>query len=265
MFLYGCIANKSSAGMAAQLPGGHGGVRLLPAGVQTAQGRRDSLLAASRSLSPLLCLWVLLPFPSLPDSTASTLKSHLALSSLTGWSPLALKSQHPPQSNVPCHRGLCRRLGEGWAVDSQHSWPLRVSKPSLRPSPVTHIVPLGLFFLSRTLQGQTKADWQCPALPAPPGETESGAGGGVQRVLCGGGSLPPPPAWLGTRGSHLSTPPWRCRDPTGLHRFPSDWLSSLCCSVVPRLPTPALPRPCPKVTGPLGLSPHDLDHPRQNP
>lgn len=191
------------------------GQALLPAGVQTAQGEERQPAGGFRSLSPLLCLWVLLPFPSLPDSTASTLKSHLALSSLTGRVPLAQESvSPPPQSNVPCHRGLCR-AGGGLGCGFPAQLAFEVSQKPLSGLPPSHTLFLfGLFFPvqdpPRPNQGW---DWQC-LLPCPfhLGKL-SGAGGGGSESLCGVQSLPPPQPGLNS-GFPLSTPPWRCRDPT---------------------------------------------------
>lgn len=220
-----------------------------------------------RSLSPLLCLWVLPPFPSLPDSTASTLNSHLAFSSLTGWSPLALRVCSPPQPHLMSPvTGASAGLGEGWGVDSQHSWPLRFPRSPLSSLPPSDtLFLLGCFFLSRTLQGQTKADWQCP-LPCPLhlGKLSRGRGRGFREFFVGVAAcfLPQPGLELGVPTVYptleMQRPHWPSPFPvTGSPVSAAEW-----CLCLPTLP---FPRPCPKVTGPLGLSPHDLDHPRQNP
>ena len=205
MFLYGCIyANKSSAGMAAQLPGGMVGLRFCLLASELPRAQRQHLLAGA-GLCHLFCV-----SGSCYLSPVSTLKSHLALSSLKGWSPLALRVCAPSTpSNVSLSRGLCAGRGEGWGVDSQHSWALRFPRRPLSRLPPSHTLFLsGCFFLSRTLQGQTKADWQC-LLPYPLHLGKLSRGGGVQRVLCGGGCLLPPPAWLGTGGGVFprSAPP----------------------------------------------------------
>lgn len=84
----------------------------------------------------------------------------------------------PTPSNVSLSRGLCAGPGEGWGVDSQHSWALRFPRRPLSRLPPSHTLFLsGCFFLSRTLQGQTKADWQClPPYPLHLGKLSRGEG-----------------------------------------------------------------------------------------
>ena len=235
MFLYGCIyANKSSAGMAAQLPGGarwgQGSVRRCP----NHPGHRDSTcwrLQVSVTTSVSLGLAT---FPQPPGfhSLHSQVPPGPQLTSRVVSTGSQSLHPHPHPVMSPPVAGASARLGEGWGVDFQHSWPLRFPRSPLSRLPPSHTLFLsGCFFLSRTLQGQTKADWQC-LLPCPLhlGKLSRGGRGGVQRVLCGGGCLLPPSVWLGTLGVPTICPTLEMHTETPLaFTAPSDWLSSLCC------------------------------------
>ena len=213
--------------MAAQLPGGMVGLRFCLLASELPRAQRQHLLAGA-GLCHLFCV-----SGSCYLSPASTLKSHLALSSLKGWSPLALRVCAPPTpSNVSLSRGLCAGRGEGWGVDSQHSWALRFPRRPLSRLPPSHTLFLsGCFFLSRTLQGQTKADWQC-LLPYPLHLGKLSRGEGFREFFVGVAAcfLPQPGLELGGGGVPTVCPTVEMHSETPLaFPAPSEWLSSLCC------------------------------------
>lgn len=127
-------------------------------------------VSGSCYLSP--ASWI--PQPPLSSPTWPSAHSQGGLHWLSESAP-----RHPHLMSPPV-TGASAGLGEGWGVDFQHSWPLRFPRSPLSRLPPSHTLFLsGCFFLSRTLQGQTKADWQC-LLPCPLhlGKLSRGWGGG---------------------------------------------------------------------------------------
>lgn len=229
--------------MAAQLPGGHGGVRLLPAGVQTAQGEETACWRLQVSVTTSVSLG-LAAFPQPPGF--HSLHSQVPPGPQLTHRVVSIGSQEsvpPPPNLMSPVTGASAGLGEGWAVDSQHSWPLRFPRSPLSGLPPSHtLFLLGCFFLSRTLQGQTKADWQCP-LPCPfhLGKLSRGRGRGFREFFVGVAAclLPQPGLELGVPTVY---PTLEMQRPHWPSPFPVTGSPVSAADVVPAPAHPALPK-----------------------